>query len=77
MELKSSGSPVRVGKMDATAYSGEKIMKPANLSLEPLCPQLIMSCDCWSTKIMMYCMLHSFTSVLIFVIMITQLKLVL
>lgn len=22
-ELKSSGSPVRVGKMDATAYSGE------------------------------------------------------
>lgn len=23
-ELKSSGSPVRVGKMDATAYSGEE-----------------------------------------------------
>uniref|UniRef100_A0A3Q0QR73 protein disulfide-isomerase n=1 Tax=Amphilophus citrinellus TaxID=61819 RepID=A0A3Q0QR73_AMPCI len=23
VELKSSGSPVRVGKMDATAYSGE------------------------------------------------------
>lgn len=23
MELRTSGSPVRVGKMDATAYSGE------------------------------------------------------
>lgn len=27
VELKSSGSPVRVGKMDATAYSGESATK--------------------------------------------------
>lgn len=27
LELKTSGSPVRVGKMDATAYSGELAQK--------------------------------------------------
>lgn len=31
VELKTSGSPVRVGKMDATAYSGEYMMKDFNV----------------------------------------------
>lgn len=31
VELKTSGSPVRVGKMDATAYSGEKTKQHINV----------------------------------------------
>lgn len=34
LELKTSGSPVRVGKMDATAYSGESAQEISPVELD-------------------------------------------
>lgn len=57
LELKTSGSPVRVGKMDATAYSGElaQNMSPVELDCYSTRLQSMLTANTWAANITCNC----------------------